>query len=178
MPARKPAKKATPAKPPKRGLSKAAAAKLGALPFRPARGAADPSETPRTTSKFTPRLQATREGIEAMLKSRFAKVEPVFAYNMHGWKVRRPVTITDWPGTMDPNWITVFVAERAQGVTVHLWNPYEYKALKRHEKQLVAAGYKVMVGCVNYNRKGDVPLDAIAPILDEMQAAWKKEARS
>lgn len=163
---------------PKRGMSKTAAKKLGEVPIRPARGAADPSETPSTTSTFGPRLEATRAAFGRMLTSRFRRVEPTFAYNMHGWRIRRPTDIQDWKGTIDPNWILIGIAERKQGITIHLWNPYEPGGLKKNEVKLKSAGYQVMVGCVNYNRKGDVPLEPLAPILDGMAAAMANETRA
>ena len=161
---------------PRRGMSKTAAKRLGKVPVRSAKGAADPSKTPRTTSTFGPRLEATRQELGAMLQSRFAKVEPTFAWNMHGWRIRRPTDIRSWTGTIDPNWILVGIAERRQGMSIHVWNPYDPGCLKKSEPRLKAAGYNVMVGCVNYNRQGDVPLRALAPILDGMRDAMRKEA--
>lgn len=161
---------------PKRGMSKAAASRLGKVPVRSAKGAADPSETPRATSTFGPRLEATRKALGDMLTSRFPKVEPTFAWNMHGWRIRRPTDIQSWKGTIDPNWILIGLAERKQGVAIHVWNPYDPGCLKKSEPRLKAAGYNVMVGCVNYNRKGDLPLEPLAPILDGMREAMRKEA--
>ncbi len=149
-------------------MSKAAVKKLGKVPIRPVKGAGDPHDTPSTTSTFGPRLEATRAELGRMLATRFPKAEPTFSYNMHGWRMRRPTDIKDWKGTIDPNWILIGIAERKQGITIHLWNPYDPGCLKKSEPRLKAAGYNVMVGCVNYNRKGDVPLDSLAPILDAM----------
>lgn len=160
---------------PARGMAKAAAAKLAKVPVRSAKGAADPADTPRTTSTFSPRLESARARLGRLLTARFAAVEPTFAWNMHGWRIRRPTDIRDWKGTIDPNWILVGLAERKQGITIHLWNPYDPGCLKTHEAALKAAGYQVMVGCIAYNRKGDVPVDATVPILDAMRDAMKGE---
>ncbi|HUR60940.1 MAG TPA: hypothetical protein VM286_01065 [Candidatus Thermoplasmatota archaeon] len=160
---------------PRRGMGKTAATRLGKVPVRSAKGAADPRDTPRTTSTFGPRLEATRKELGDMLASRFPNVEPTFAWNMHGWRIRRPTDIRSWKGTIDPNWILIGVAERKQGMAIHLWNPYDPGCLKKSEPGLKAAGYNVMVGCVNYNRKGDVPLASLAPILDGIRDAMRKE---
>ncbi len=40
---------------------------------------------------------------------------------------------------------------------------------------LSEAGFKVMVGCLQYNRKGPVPVTAFVPTLQEMAKAWKAE---
>lgn len=128
-----------------------------------------------TASTFSPRLHAARDELERNLRRLFPGVERITAYNMHGWRVRRPVRIVDWPGTMDPNWVQVFVAERKQGVTVHVWNPYDYDAFRRHAAGLQAAGFKPMVGCVQYNRKGEVPVAALLPVLEGIARRMEQE---
>lgn len=104
------------------------------------------------------------------------RVEPVTAFNMHGWRVRRPTDITAWKGTIDPNYVHVFVAERKQGITLHLWSPYETGGLKQHEADLKAAGFKVMVGCLQFNRKAAYPVHAVVPVLASIAAQMKADA--
>jgi uncharacterized protein YdhG (YjbR/CyaY superfamily) len=119
------------------------------------------------------RLDATHARLDALVRKRFPKAEDAFEYNMRGWVIRRPVHIQEWKGTIDPNWVRIFIAERKHGITVHVWNPYDPACLAGHG--LAAAGFKVMVGCIQFNRKGDVPVDALAPVLDEMRKAMRKE---
>ncbi len=167
-------RKAEPRKP-ARGMSKTKARALAAPPVRSARGAADPSATPRTTSTFSPRLQATRKALEGLLQARFGKVEPMFAWNVHGWRVKRPRAVPWTTGTMDPNFVCLFVAERKQGLVVYLWNPIQPGGLQDHRAEFEEAGFKVMVGCLQFNRKGDFPLAAIAKSLDRIKASFDAE---
>jgi hypothetical protein len=126
-----------------------------------------------THSGSSPRLVATHARLDALVRKRFPRAEDAFEYNMRGWAIRRPTRITEWKGTIDPNWIRIFVAERKQGITVHVWNPYDPACLAK--QGLDGHGFKVMVGCIQFNRKGDVPVDALAPVLDEMRKAMRKE---
>lgn len=128
----------------------------------------------QTHSGASPRLLETHSRLDLMIRKRFPTAEDAFEYNMHGWAIRRPVTLTEWTGTIDPNWIRIFVAERKAGITVHLWNPYDPACLAKHD--LAAHGFKVMVGCVQFSRKSDVPVDALGPILDSMRRSFDAES--
>jgi hypothetical protein len=129
-----------------------------------------------TTSTFSPRLLQLRAGIDAQLRQRFAgAVRAVTAFNMHGWQIARATRIESWKGTIDPNFIHIGVAERAAGITLHLWNPYNPACLKDNFKPLTAAGFKVMVGCLQFNRKAEFPLQAVTPLLDDLATQWRKE---
>lgn len=127
-----------------------------------------------THSGSSERLIATHARLDQSIRKRFPAAQDVFEYNMRGWAVRRPVHITEWKGTIDPNWIRVYVAERKQGITIHVWNPYDFEGLK-DRSELAQAGFKPMAGCLQYNRKGELPVEALEPLLDEMRQAMDQE---
>lgn len=138
-------------------------------------GPAEQAARWKTYSGASPRLEETHARLGGMIRKRFPEAQEIFEYNLRGWKIRRPVEVTEWKGTIDPNWIRIYVAQRKQGMTIHVWNPSDPEALKKH-KELAAVGFKTMVGCLQYNRKGDVPLDALEPLLEGMRRAWDAEA--
>ena len=128
-----------------------------------------------THSGASERLLATHTQLDRLVRARFPHAEDVFEYNMRGWAIRRRTDIRAWQGTIDPNWIRLYVAERKAGITIHVWNPYDPMALERDE--LREAGFKTMVGCLQFNRKGELPVGALGPLLDAMQKAWQRESR-
>ena len=128
----------------------------------------------KTHSGGSERLVATHAALDALIRQRFPDAEDVFDYNMRGWAIRRRTDIRAWKGTIDPNWIRLYVAERKAGITIHVWNPYDPMALERDE--LREAGFKTMVGCLQFNRKGELPVGALGPLLDAMQEAWQRES--
>lgn len=130
-----------------------------------------------TTSTFSPRLLGLKAELEQQLLRLFPHVEPVFAYGLHGWRMKRLRPVEWTVGTVDPAYVHVFVAERAQGITLHVWSPFDPKLLARHRSDLDAAGFKVMVGCLQFNRKSDYPVDAVRPLLEETAATLRAESR-
>ncbi len=127
-----------------------------------------------THSGNSERLVATHAALDKLVRKRFKKAEDVFDYNMRGWAIRRPTTIEDWTGTVDPNFIRIYLAERKAGITIHVWNPYAWGSVDRDE--LKDVGFKPMKGCLQYNRKGGVPVEALEPLLDEIAQAMANEA--
>lgn len=155
----------------------------------PAKKAAKPKATPAkgattrvsgegyaTTSTFSPRMAAVWKEVDAAVRRVFPEAEPVFDYGMRGWQVPRRVKVESWKGTMDPNWLTIGLAERAQGITLHLWNPCEYGFLKRKAPELAPHGLKAMVGCLQFTRKGDYPVAAVEALLREVRGQMDAEA--
>jgi len=112
--------------------------------------------------------------IQAMLatevKKRFPKAVPVREYGIDGWQIARQKRVEWTHGTVDPNYVLVGVADRKQGPVLHLWNPLDWKGLGKHRTQLEAAGFKVMVGCLQFNRQKPYPMAAVAAVLDAVQA--------
>jgi hypothetical protein len=129
-----------------------------------------------TTSTFSPRLKALKADLDREIRTRFPQAEAVFEYNMHGWRVGRPKRVEKWKGTIDPNYLHIFVAERKNGITLHIWNPYDPYGLAKRAKELQAAGFKVMRGCLVYNRKGEYPVGAITPLFDAVREKMDGEA--
>ena len=108
----------------------------------------------------------------------FPDVEEVFSYGMHGWKVPRRKTVESRTGTMDPNWLFIGLAERAAGITLHVWNPLDWQGLKAHRAQFEAAGFKVMVGCLQFNRKSEFPVDVVDAMVARIAKAMDAERRT
>lgn len=129
----------------------------------------------RAPTKGSPRFEAARAALDGHLQRLFPGVERVEAYGMHGWRVPRPRQVEWTHGAVDPNLVQLFLAERSQGISLHLWNPYDHGMLSKRRDRLADAGFKVMVGCVQYNRKGDYPVDAIVPLLEAIAKDMDKE---
>ena len=120
-----------------------------------------------TTSTFSPRMREVHALLDREIRSRFPEADAQFEYGMRGWRVPRARRLETWKGTIDPNFLHIFVAERKQGITLHYWNPMMPASFGKHAAPLAKAGFKVMVGCLQFNRKGDYPVDALKPLLDE-----------
>ncbi|MEA3190353.1 MAG: hypothetical protein QOD77_935 [Thermoplasmata archaeon] len=129
-----------------------------------------------TASTFSPRMAAAWKELDAAVRRVFPKAEPVFDYGVRGWRVPRPLKVEAWKGTMDPNWLTLYLAERAQGITLHFWNPCEPGFLKRKGPELAPHGLKAMVGCLQFTRKGDYPVPVIEGLLREARGQMESEA--
>lgn len=113
-----------------------------------------------------PQLQ---QALASEVRKRFPGAEPVTDYGMAGWRIRRPCAVEWTHGTVDPNFVSVHLADRRQGTTLHIWNPLDWKGLDKHRAELEEAGFRVMVGCLQFTRKQPYPLDAVCRVLDGMQ---------
>lgn len=121
----------------------------------------------------SPRYLAAYDALGREIKKRFPKAKPVFQWDMPAWVVARPAgaPMPERAGTMDPHTIFVGLVERAGGITTHVWYPGDYHLLSASKAELAEAGFKVMVGCLQYNRKtGDYPVAPVAALLDKMRA--------
>jgi hypothetical protein len=128
----------------------------------------------KTTSTTSPRLLAALGSLEAHVTRLWPHAEKVFEYNMNGWRIHRGVDIPEWTGTIDPNWVRLYVAERKAGLSLHLWEPFG--CLQDRGSALAAAGYKPMVGCMQYNRKGDLPVEPVVAVLEAVRDRMAAEA--
>ncbi|MSQ41012.1 MAG: DUF1801 domain-containing protein [Dehalococcoidia bacterium] len=100
----------------------------------------------------------------------FPNAEKACAYNMPGFRVRvSDEEIKDWKGTIDPNYLQIVLMQRKSGVTLHIWNPLDYDALDRKRDELIKAGFKVMVGCLQWNRKQAYPMDVVERLLNSLR---------
>lgn len=118
------------------------------------------------------------DGLRAALAARVRKVfpdaEPAEAYGMAGWQVSLPDSAPARPdlGTLDADHLQIFPVQRKAGVTLHVWNPVDYEFLDTQAEALSVAGYKVMKGCIQWNRKADLDLDAVEVLLRAAKASW------
>lgn len=138
----------------------------------PKRKDATASQTKGTGS---PRFAAVRSALESEVIRLFPDARPSSDYNMAGWRIPRPRRIDSWKGTIDPNFVHIFLAERKNGITLHFWNPYNPYGLKQNAATFEAAGFKVMVGCLQFNRKGEFPMAAVARLLESVRGEMDGE---
>lgn len=73
-----------------------------------------------------------------------------------------------WTGTMPHDVFIIAPTEKKAGVTTHLWHPNRPGLIQENAEWLAAAGYKPMVGCLQWNRKATMDLDALARLLDDV----------
>lgn len=117
------------------------------------------------------RLLALRAALQEAVHAVFPQAEPVEAHGMTGWQVRLrdPPPAQTWRGTFDRTHLQVFVAEGASALTVHVWHPGHPDLLRRHEGALAAAGWKVMVGCLRWTRRGEPSLEPLRAVLESVR---------
>ncbi len=100
----------------------------------------------------------------------FPSAEAAFAYKMPGFRIK--VTrreVKEWKGTIDPNYLQLFLVERQQGITLHVWNPADYYGLDKRKEELTRAGFKVMRGCLQWNKKQVYPLETVQVLLESIK---------
>lgn len=112
------------------------------------------------------------------VKARFPKAKEIHAYGMVGWRVPRGRKVEWASGTIDPNFVTLFLGDRKQGTTLHLWVPLPGATLADRKAELEAAGFKVMVGCLQFTRKRPYPKAAVEALLDRVKARLAKDAKA
>lgn len=118
--------------------------------------------------------QDLRDALSARVHAVFPDAQPVEAHGMTGWQVRLP---DDAPprqdlGTLDADHLQVFPVRRKAGVTLHVWNPVDYHFLDTQAGLLSDAGFRVMKGCIQWNRKAPLDLDAVEALLQAAKASW------
>ncbi len=97
----------------------------------------------------------------------FSEATKSVAWNMPGWiiPVPQPPAEADWKGTLPRTHLTILASEKKAGLTFHVWHPNRPGLLQEEAAWLKAAGFKPMVGCVQWNRKGDPPMEAFERLL-------------
>ena len=70
------------------------------------------------------------------------EAERLVAYGLSGWRIarRRWIDPKSVKGTIDPNWVQLFLAERKAGITLHIWNPVDFQAMQRRKEEPSRAG--------------------------------------
>lgn len=110
------------------------------------------------------------------VRKRFPHATPAREYGIDGWRIRRPRPVEWTHGTVDPNFVMVGLADRKRATVLHLWNPLDWRGLAKSRSQLEAAGFQVMVGCLQFTRAKPYPMDAIASLLDKVAADFQSDA--
>ncbi len=106
------------------------------------------------------------------VRARWPDARDVVEYDMAAFAVpvSDPPAAEDWKGTMPREVFIIGPTEKKAGITIHLWHPKEPYLLKQHQKELEEAGFKPMVGCLQWNKKAPLPMDAFAALLDAAKA--------
>lgn len=121
----------------------------------------------------SPRYQAALAAVRRSVRAVFPEAKPVFAWGMPGWTIPRPPGAPrPARGTADPGHVFVGLVERKRGVTLHFWHPGDHELLKRHQRPLAKAGFKVMRGCVVCARD-DFPAGPIEAVLKDVRDAGR-----
>lgn len=129
--------------------------------------------------KTSPRFRGINDELDRTIHRLFPENERVFVYGLPGWRIarRRRIDPKSVKGTIDSNWVHIFLAEREAGITLHIWNPVDFNAMQRRKAELSGAGFKVMVGCLQFNRKSDYPVDAVRPLLEDVRRSLEADAK-
>lgn len=98
------------------------------------------------------------------LRRHFPDAEPCTEWNIDGYRVQVQDEPDEWKGTMPPTHLIVLPDEKKAGITTHIWDPRDPDLLRHHEAALKQVGFKVMVGCIQWNRKADYPVDAVEAV--------------
>ena len=130
-------------------------------------------------TKASPRFRQVYAALERSVREIFPDAEASFQLRMPGWKIPRPrhVDAASGKGTLDPNWVQIYLAERKSGITLHLWNPVDFNGFRRRNKELENAGFTLMVGCLQFNRKSEYPTDLVVDLLKDIQTSLADDAR-
>ena len=135
-----------------------------------------------TAGAYLARASARFRGVHAELgraiRELFPGAKAAFEYGMPGWRIPRPrrVDPASVKGTIDPNWVHVFLAERKAGITLNLWNPVDVGGFRTRRAALERAGFKLMVGCLQFNRKSEYPIDLVVEVLRDVRRSLDEDA--
>ena len=129
--------------------------------------------------RASPRFREVFESLARAVKEVFPDAEASFQFRMPGWKIprRRDVDPKSVKGTLDPNWVQIYLVERRSGITLHLWNPVGVQGFQRHKAELERAGFKLMVGSLRFNRKSGYPIALVVGLLKDIEASLVEDAR-
>ncbi len=121
----------------------------------------------------SPAFQALHADIHAAVLRCFPDARPVVAFGMAAFQVPLPdpPAADTWIGTQPRTHLTVAPTEKKAGITVHVWHPNRPSLLADNAAWLKEAGFKPMVGCLQWNRKAPFPMDAFEKLLHAAKAA-------
>jgi len=139
-----------------------------------------PAQTAKAyLGKTSPRFREVHASLGRSIGDLFPDARSAFEHGMPGWRIPRPrrVDPASVKGTIDPNWVHVFLAERKAGITLNLWNPVDVGGFRRRKRELERAGFKVMVGCLQFNRKSAYPIGLVVEILRDVKKSLEEDGR-
>ncbi len=118
-------------------------------------------------------FKALHAALGAALAERFPGCEAVQLYGIASFQapLARPPPEAGWIGTLPRTHVTLAPTERKEGITVHLWHPLAPTLIQDNASWLQEAGFKPMVGCLQWNRKAPCPIDVFERLLDAAKAA-------
>src|SRR5213592_1725214 len=95
-------------------------------------------QTQAYLKKASPRFRELYATFERAVRERFPDAEASFQFPMPGWRVRRrrrvdPASVV---GTLDPNWVQIYLEERKFGTILHLWNPIDVNGFRKRKADL------------------------------------------
>lgn len=117
--------------------------------------------------QMTAGFRALHDELGRRVATVFPDARPVQEYGIAAWAVAvpHPPSEDDWKGTMPRTDLFIGPTEKKAGITVHFWHPNHPELLKDNADWLKDAGFKPMVGCLQWNRKADLPLHAFDRLL-------------
>ena len=126
----------------------------------------DTMDTRTYLDEASERFQNVYREFAAAVHQAFPVPEPSFEHGMPGFKIRiTDVEKEEWRGTIDPNFLHLYMVERKSGITFHIWDPRNYYGLDEMRDELTNLGFKVMRGCIVWNRKREYPVQRMKDLI-------------
>ncbi len=127
----------------------------------------------------SPEFQRVFAEVRKIVRSVFPNAKDSVEWGMPGGKVPSGIVPTpdQLKGTVDPRFIHIYLVGRKAGITLHLWNPMDYDWLSKRAPVLQKAGFKVMRGCLQFNRKADYPVAPVAAVEDLLRTIRRPRRR-
>jgi len=127
--------------------------------------------------KASPRFRELYATFERAVRERFPDAEASFQFRMPGWRVRRrrrvdPASVV---GTLDPNWVQIYLEERKFGTILHLWNPIDVNGFRKRKADLERVGFKLMADGIAFNRKSEYPMGLVAALLEDLKMSLEED---
>ena len=115
------------------------------------------------------RFQNVYRGFAPTVQKAFPMPKPSFEHGMPGFKTRiTDVEREEWRGTIDHNFLHLYMVERKSGITFHIWDPRNYYGLDEMRDELTNLGFKVMRGCIVWNRKREYPIQLMQELVQAL----------
>ena len=120
-------------------------------------------------SAASERFQSVFQELSVAVHKSFPEAEPTFAHGMPGFRAQiTNIHKENLRGTFDLNHLQLFLVERKSGITLHIWDPRNYYGLDEVRDELTKIGFKVMRGCLVWNRKREYPVDRMKQLIGSL----------